>query len=186
MYESAVIKPEYNMKPYFLVLNGTGDWQNMTKHEGIPYALKANIRFFCQDDYETVNQNSDFNITCSDSGLWNPQLIGCIPKTEDLPLSSTGRFQTEPEEAKSAKQISSIMFILIFIFLGLIVLLDLTTIGRDTKQLWTNLKLQHKRITRKSKRSQRGSADDFKKSTGFMNDGDNEQSTFAIRHRNDL
>ncbi|KAA3669887.1 uncharacterized protein DEA37_0011468, partial [Paragonimus westermani] len=38
------------------------------------------------------------------------------------------------------------MFILTFIFLGLILLLDLTTVGRDAKQLMRNLKLQKRRI----------------------------------------
>lgn len=78
MYENAVIKSDYNMRPYFLIQNGTGDWLNVSKHEGKPYALQAKIRFFCQDGFETVNQNDDFNITCSDIGVWSPQLIGCI------------------------------------------------------------------------------------------------------------
>ncbi|KER25879.1 hypothetical protein T265_06738 [Opisthorchis viverrini] len=154
MFENAILKPEHNMESEFMANNATGVWKNLTKHEGKPYALNAELRFFCQSGYETVNQNSDLNITCSNSGIWTPQLIGCIEITEKLPASSDGRFHGTKEEAKSAKQVSSIMFILIIIFLGFIVILDLTTVGRDTKTLVTNMKLQKKRIQLQSQRRQ--------------------------------
>ncbi|KAF8569110.1 hypothetical protein P879_04578 [Paragonimus westermani] len=146
LYESAVMKPEHHMLPNFLIKNGTSDWKNVTKHEGLPYALQAELRFYCEDGYETVEQNAYLNITCGNLGRWVPQLIGCIAKTQKIPSQSDGRFRGEKEEAKSAKQISSVMFILTFIFLGLILLLDLTTVGRDAKQLMRNLKLQKRRI----------------------------------------
>ncbi|TPP65518.1 Sushi/SCR/CCP domain-containing protein [Fasciola gigantica] len=181
MYENAVIKHEHHMKPYFLIQNGTGDWMNVSKHEGIPYALQAKIRFFCEEGFETVNQNEDFNITCSDTGLWSPQLIGCIAKTAEIPSTNTGRFYTEPEEAKSAKAISSIMLILIFIFLGFVILLDLTTIGRDMKQLWSNLKLQQKRISR-GRFKMSANNNTGKGESAFDNPDENDYATIRNRY----
>ncbi|KAG5451471.1 hypothetical protein CSKR_107613 [Clonorchis sinensis] len=178
MFENVILKPEHNMKPQFMANNATGVWKNLTKHEGKPYALNAELRFFCQAGYETVNQNSDLNITCSNSGTWTPQLIGCIEITEKLPASSDGRFQGTKEEAKSAKQVSSIMFILIIIFLGFIVILDLTTVGRDTKTLVNNMKLQKKRIQATKQQSQRRRAE---KEVSY----DSTDSELQIRNRND-
>ncbi|KAA3670270.1 uncharacterized protein DEA37_0003673, partial [Paragonimus westermani] len=72
------MKPEHHMLPNFLFKNGTSDWKNVTKHEGLPYALQAELRFYCEDGYETVEQNAYLNITCGNLGRWVPQLIGCI------------------------------------------------------------------------------------------------------------
>nr|CAX73709.1 Sushi/SCR/CCP,domain-containing protein [Schistosoma japonicum] len=146
LYEQAVIQPDSNMQPYFIVMKSTIDVMNLTKHSGDPYPRGTVIRYFCKDGYESINQNSELNITCGNYGQWTPQLIGCIARIEKVPVSLAGRFYSPPEEAESASKLSSIMFIMVFIFLGLILLLDLATIGRDFKQIRSNIKLQKKTI----------------------------------------
>lgn len=71
-------------------------------------------------------------------------------------MSLTGRIYTEPKEAESAAKLSSIMFIMVFIFLGLILLLDLATIGRDFKQIRKNIKLQRRRLKHSGNKSKVG------------------------------
>ncbi|VDO83059.1 unnamed protein product [Schistosoma margrebowiei] len=48
------------------------------------------------------------------------------------------------------------MFIMVFIFLGLILLLDLATIGRDFKQIQKNIKLQRRRLKHSGNKSKVG------------------------------
>ncbi|KAH8853087.1 Sushi/SCR/CCP,domain-containing protein isoform 3 [Schistosoma japonicum] len=156
LYEQAVIQPDSNMQPYFIVMKSTIDVMNLTKHSGDPYPRGTVIRYFCKDGYESINQNSELNITCGNYGQWTPQLIGCIARIEKVPVSLAGRFYSPPEEAESASKLSSIMFIMVFIFLGLILLLDLATIGRDFKQIRSNIKLQKRRLNHLKNKSKVG------------------------------
>ncbi|CAH8448136.1 unnamed protein product [Schistosoma mattheei] len=156
LYEQAVIQPDYNMEPYFIVMKSNIDVMNLTKHSGVPYPRGTVIRYFCKDGYESIHQNSELNITCGNYGQWTPQLIGCIARIEKVPVSLTGRIYTEPKEAESAAKLSSIMFIMVFIFLGLILLLDLATIGRDFKQIRKNIKLQRRRLKHSGNKSKVG------------------------------
>ncbi|VDQ01228.1 unnamed protein product [Trichobilharzia regenti] len=156
LYEQAVIQSDSNMQPYFIVVRSTIDVVNLTRHAGVPYPRGTVIRYFCKDGYESINQNSELNITCGDYGQWIPQLVGCIARIEKVPVSLTGRFQSAPEEAESATKLSSIMFIMVFIFLGLILILDLATIGRDFKQIKSNIKLQKRRINHSKNKSKMG------------------------------
>ncbi|CAH8448901.1 unnamed protein product [Schistosoma intercalatum] len=156
LYEQAVIQPDYNMEPYFIVMKSNVDVMNLTKHSGVPYPRGTVIRYFCKDGYESIHQNSELNITCGNYGQWTPQLIGCIARIEKVPVSLTGRIYTEPKEAESAAKLSSIMFIMVFIFLGLILLLDLATIGRDFKQIRKNIKLQRRRLKHSGNKSKVG------------------------------
>ncbi|CAH8484092.1 unnamed protein product [Heterobilharzia americana] len=156
LYEEAVIQPDSHMEPYFIVIRSNLNVVNLTKHAGVPYPRGTVIRYFCKNGYESINQNSELNITCGDYGRWTPQLIGCIARIEKVSVSDTGRFYSEPEEAESALKLSSIMFIMVFIFLGIILLLDLATIGRDFKQIKSNIKLQKRRIDHSKNKSKMG------------------------------
>ncbi|CAH8561601.1 unnamed protein product [Dicrocoelium dendriticum] len=153
VYEEAMIQEAYRMEPYFLVNNATDTWKNLTKHDGLVYALHAELRFFCAKGYESVSQQNNFSIGCGLTGKWIPQMTGCIEKVKEIPLKVDGRFDSEKTEAESAKQISSIMFIVTVVFLVFILLLDLTTAPRDVKFLSKNIKLQKKRYRSLKQRS---------------------------------
>ncbi|CAL8072150.1 unnamed protein product [Calicophoron daubneyi] len=154
-YEDVIIKPEYSMQPYFLVLNSTPDYVNLTRHTGQPYSLGATIRFFCLPNYTTVQGFQDYNITCNDPGDWSPQLVGCIESHGRIAKSVTGRFEGTVTESASAKQLGSIMIAVIAVLVVLIFLLDMVTAKRDVKSLSRNWRLQKKRIlaARKSKQT---------------------------------
>ncbi|XP_018648143.1 hypothetical protein Smp_012680 [Schistosoma mansoni] len=142
LYEQAVIQPDYNMEPYFIVMKSNIDVMNLTKHSGVPYPRGTVIRYFCKNGYESIYQNSGLNITCA--------------RIEKVSVGLTGRLYTEPKEAESASKLSSIMFVMVFIFLGIILLLDLVTIGRDFRQIRENIRLQRRRLKHSRNKSKVG------------------------------
>lgn len=76
--------------------------------------------------------------------LYNFNFI--LEKIKKITVKQDGRFHNEPKEAESASKLTSVMIILVCIFIGLILILDLSTINRDIKRIKSNLELQEKRI----------------------------------------
>lgn len=89
-HEDALPTEDYFMQPYFHIQTTIGDLYNVTSHDGNDYNYFTVLRFFCQEGFETANENKDMNITCGPQGLWQPRLTACIgeksPKLSFLEL----------------------------------------------------------------------------------------------------
>ncbi|VDM20128.1 unnamed protein product [Hydatigera taeniaeformis] len=142
MYEDVRVKKAYNIQPDFTISFANGTMQKWRKLKPVPYPYLTTIRYLCQEGYETVTKTPDQNISCGQIGRWRPQIYGCISVDKNVTTSSTGRYVPPAIEAPSANQVGAVVIGIIVIFLVSLLLLDLTTLHRDIRWLFNNVRLQ--------------------------------------------
>ncbi|CAL8072154.1 unnamed protein product [Calicophoron daubneyi] len=150
-YEEVVVAQETHMNSTFIITKPGENPVNATELEKLPYPVKTSIQFFCVDGYQSISKKQDFVIKCDESGSWLPQVAPCIPIIGAVNKSITGRFSGNTVESDNARQLASLVIAIICVLLGLIVILDLITIGRDVKSLKTNIGLNRQLIRARQK-----------------------------------
>ena len=110
-----------------------------TKHRNV-------IFYRCADKHEFQDSSVNLTTRCSDAAVWEPKVTSCIKSP--VPLKIVGRrYKPKPVDAPQAQEIGSIALIFVLIMVGLVVLLDLTTLYRDMRRMMANLRHFSRRFT---------------------------------------
>ncbi|VDL61298.1 unnamed protein product [Hymenolepis diminuta] len=141
-YEDILLKPIYNIRPNFTIEFSNGTVEYGFKLRPVLYPYMTKIQYVCENGYETVTKYDVQNITCGPTARWKPQLTGCIKKEEAMKTSSGGRYVPPTVEVPSAEKLGLLMMTIIVLFFLTLLLLDLTTLHRDIRWFFNNVRLQ--------------------------------------------